>query len=51
MAPRLFVIATDECEWHVTAMDADDAVRTAEIDPNDINSIAEYDNRGEEVMH
>jgi len=51
MAPRLFVIDTDECEWHIAAMDVDDALQTVQLDPKDINSIAEYNNRGEEVVH
>ena len=49
--PKLFVIETHEVEYHVTAMDTEDAVRTAQVDPEGILAIKEYDNHGDEVLH
>ena len=49
--PKLFIIETHEVEYHVTAMDTEDAVRTAQVDPEGILAIKEYDNHGDEVLH
>jgi hypothetical protein len=41
---KLFVIDTHSTEYHIYAMDVQDALETFDGDVNDINSIAEYDN-------
>jgi hypothetical protein len=41
---KLFVINTQKIEYHIYAMDVQDALETFDGDVNDINSIAEYEN-------
>ena len=49
--PKLFVIETQEVEYHVTAMDLKDAVLTADIKFTDVIAVKEYENSDGEVLH
>jgi hypothetical protein len=44
MMTKLFVIDTHSTEYHIYAMDVQDALETFDGNPNDIDSIAEYEN-------
>ena len=44
MMTKLFVIDTHKIEYHIYALDVQDALETFNGNPEDINSIAEYEN-------